>query len=355
MLKKLGIPLQSKKNQLEMKPKMKQYRCTEAPIQIHGLYKPYLPKRFWRLPEELFPLVNEGVASRARSPVGGRVRFRTDSPKVTVRTLLRTNDVDWAIPLTGTAGSEVYIGSGRNIRYAGIVAPRSYEERTASLTFEKERRLEDITIYLPRNVELEDVLIELEDDAVLEAPRPYTIERPIVFYGSSITEGGCATRPANAYTALLGRWLDADTINLGFSGSAKGEPAMAEYIAGLEMSALVLDYDHNAPTVEHLEQTHEPFFRIIREKQPALPILMLTKPDFDLHPEDAARRREVVRRTYEHARATGDQNVWFIDGETFFGREDREACTIEGCHPNDLGFMRMAQTICPVLKEMLRA
>ena len=122
------------------------------------------------------------------------------------------------------------------------------------------------------NEELEDVLIELEDDAKLETPTPYTLERPMVFYGSSITEGGCATRPANAYTALLSRWLDADYINLGFSGSAKGEMEIANYIAGLDMSVFILDYDHNAPTIEHLAETHEPFFKMIRS------ILLMVRP-----------------------------------------------------------------------------
>lgn len=115
-----------------------------------------------------------------------------------------------------------------DIRYAGIVVPKSYDEKSAFLTFEKNKVIENITIHLPRN-------IELEDDARLEAP--------------------------NAYTALLLRWLDADYINLGFSGSAKGELEIASYIAGLEMSVLIIDYDHNAPTVEYLEKLTRHFSR----------------------------------------------------------------------------------------------
>jgi lysophospholipase L1-like esterase len=206
---------------------------------------------------------------------------------------------------------------------------------------------------LPRNEELEDVIIELDDDARIDAPTPYTLEVPMVFYGSSITEGGCASRPANAYTALLSRWLDADYINLGFSGAAKGELELATYIAGLEMSVLVIDYDHNAPNVEHLEQTHELFFKEIRKIRPNLPILFLTKPDFDSNPGDSAKRREVIYKTYENARLSGDELVYFIDGETYFGKTNRESCTIEGCHPNDLGFMRMAETIYPVVKQII--
>jgi lysophospholipase L1-like esterase len=332
---------------------MKQYSCTEHPFQICGLVHQLLPGKFWRLPEAMLEQVSDGVAARAVHPTGGRIRFRTDSTTVTIRTLLRTNVVDWAIPLSGSAGADVYVGRGNAVRYAGIAVPKDYVSKTGSLTFTKDKVMEDIIIHLPRNEELEDVLIELEEDARVEAATPYGLERPMVFYGSSITEGGCASRAANAYTALLSKWLDADYINLGFSGSAKGEPELAAYIAGLEMSVFIYDYDHNAPDPEHLEKTHEPFFRTIRQAQPELPVLFLTKPDFDQDPATAVLRRSTIRRTYENARASGDRNVYFIDGETYFGRKDREACTVDGCHPNDLGFMRMAETIYPVLQNIL--
>ncbi|MDF2926179.1 MAG: hypothetical protein K0R57_5093 [Paenibacillaceae bacterium] len=332
---------------------MKQYHCTEQPIQIHGLLNSLLPRRFWRLPEEMLERVSEGVAKRAVHPVGGRIRFRTNSTKITVQTKLLTNVIDWAIPLSGSAGADVYVGRGSDIRYAGVAAPKNYDDRVGLLTFQKSDAMEDIIIDLPRNEELEDVLIELEDDAQLEAPTPYTQERPLVFYGSSITEGGCASRPGNAYTALLSRWLDADYINLGFSGSAKGEPEMSSYISSLDMSVFILDYDHNAPTVEHLADTHEPFFQAIRKAHPELPILLLSKPDFDSNRDNSEARRKVIYQTYENAKASGDNLVYFVDGETFFGNDNREACTIDGCHPNDLGFLRMAEAVYPVLKQII--
>lgn len=333
---------------------MKTYRCTEQPIHVYGVVEELLPGRFWRLPEALMGQVSQGVAERAIHPPGGRVRFRTDSARVTVEVRVKTNVVDWAIPLSGSAGADVYVGLGASTRYAGVAAPKNYEERSGVLVFEKQPVMEDITIHLMRNEELEDVIIQVEDGAVIEAPTPYASRHLLVFYGSSITEGGCASRPSNAYTALLSRWLDADYINLGFSAAAKGEPEMARYIASLErMSVFVMDYDHNAPTVEHLADTHEPFFQSIRQARPELPVLMLTRPDFDWEPESNSKRRDIVRRTYENAVAAGDKHVYMIDGETFFGSANRESCTIDGCHPSDVGFMRMAEIIYPVLKEIM--
>ena len=143
------------------------------------------------------------------------------------------------------------------------------------------------------------------------------IDRPLVFYGSSITQGGCASRPGNNYMNHACRWLDADFINLGFSGSAKGELCVADYIASLELSAFVMDYDHNAKSVKQLKETHEKFFKTIRAAQPNLPIIVVSGPR-DGSYEPYRQRRDIIKRTYDHAVAAGDKNVYFVltNGQT---------------------------------------
>ena len=132
---------------------------------------------------------------------------------------------------------------------------------------------------------------------------------------------------------------------------------MANAIGKLKLSAFVLDYDHNAPTVEHLRATHEPFFKAVREAQPDLPVIMLSRCDYPNYDREkiasANERREIIRRTYLNAIDSGDKKVWFIDGECLFGRDDRDACTVDNCHPNDIGFYRMYQNILPTLKTAL--
>ena len=113
-----------------------------------------------------------------------------------------------------------------------------------------------------------------------------------------------------------------------------------------------MDYDHNAPTVQHLKQTHEPFYQRIRVQNPDIPILLLTRPNF-AHTEDAKDRRIVIEQTYKNAVRSGDKNIYYIDGETFFAGEDGQLCTVDMTHPNDLGMYRMAKTILPVMKKML--
>ncbi|MDD2648921.1 MAG: SGNH/GDSL hydrolase family protein [Eubacteriales bacterium] len=335
---------------------MKNYSCTEAPIKLYGLCKETLPEHFYRLPVALMDKLGGWIKDRALLPMGGRVRFRTDSEKIVIKTTLKTNKIDWAVPLSCSANSTVLIGETKNMRLAGLAGSHDYSTLYSEGTIKKKAGvMEDVTIYLERNEILEKMEIEIDDGARIEEPTPYQIEKPIVFYGSSITEGGCATRTANAYTALVSSWLDADFYNMGFSGAAKGEIEVAEYIASLDMSAFVYDYDHNAPSAEHLMNTHEPFFKYIRAAKPELPILMLSRPGMDDFPDDTNARESIIRRTYENALAAGDKNVAFIQGRELFGAGERINCTIEGCHPNDLGFMRMAKRIYPELKKLMKA
>ena len=219
----------------------------------------------------------------------------------------------------------------------------------------------DYTINFPLYDGVKELYIALKKDAHVSAPAPYTVEKPVVYYGSSITHGGCASRPGNTYEAFISRNLDADYINLGFSGSAKGEFAMAEYIATLDMSVFVMDYDHNTPSEQNLLETHEPFFKAIRAAHPTLPVIFVTAPNTRLsgNVNYAGRgrlytRRNIIRRTYENALIAGDTNVYFIDGFDLFAGEDWDACTVDGTHPNDLGFFRMSQVIGKMVKKALK-
>jgi hypothetical protein len=127
---------------------------------------------------------------------------------------------------------------------------------------------------------------------------------------------------------------------------------MMDYIDSIDMSVFVYDYDYNAPTVEHLLKTHERGFKKIREAHPTLPIIMLSRPTPTLEPEGYLERYEIIKQTYENARASGDKNVYLICGTELF-----KACggdgTVDGVHPTDFGFHSMADAMIPVLEEIL--
>jgi len=224
---------------------------------------------------------------------------------------------------------------------------------TIEKTFVKGAGMEDVIIFLSSQVHVKSCEIVMEEDAKVEAPTPYRYSKPVVYYGSSITAGGAASRAGNTYVSLLSRWLDTDYMNFGFPGNARGEIPVAEYIKDIDMSVFVYDYDHNAATPEELRKTHKPFFDVIRQSNPDLPIIMMTRPCGDDDPEDRELRRQVVLDTYHAALAAGDKNVYFVDGKELLGDEDRHAYSIDLIHPTDLGFMRMAKGVLPILRQAL--
>ena len=234
---------------------MKTYNFKDAPIKIYGA-RLNENNRLVRMDEKVAKAVNEFTGVRVFSGAGVRIRFKTDSKMLKIKVWFASNGVDWAIPLSGSCGIDVFEDDER----IKVICPNGYGILELETTFEKSEKTSNITLMMPRNEPVIDLEISIDDGAEILAPDPYKYEKPIVFYGSSITEGGCASTVGKCYTSLVTRWLDSDYINLGFSGNAKGEQTMAEYIKNLDMSIFVMDYDHNAPNPEYLRETHEKMF-----------------------------------------------------------------------------------------------
>lgn len=320
----------------------------KSAAKVYGL----VPGKYCRVPDSVLALMSEGLKGLSIQTSGGRIRFNTNSEKLVVLLEVLDEPAMAHMPSSGSSGLDFFEGTGKDMKYIATRQPACGQKK-----LEAEVMLSSgdktVTIYLPLYNGVRSLQIGVENGASVTAPPPYTNEKPIVFYGSSITQGGCATRTSNCYCAMLARQFDSDFINLGFSGSAQGEQYMAEYIAGLEMSCFILDYDHNAPTAEHLRKTHLPFIKTILEKQPKLPIIMLSKPDTNFTENDLE-RREIVFESYMWM-ITNNYEATFVDGGLLFGTAGRDCCTVDGCHPNDLGFYRMAQAVIPALGKALGA
>lgn len=330
----------------------------QPPFAIYGVMKD--EKGYCRVPAEVARRTSEGVEMLNRHTAGGIIRFATDSPSITLKA---ENPINVSImshmTVAGVCGFEVFSGT----HFMGTFVPQMpiegftqkkilYTEKTPV----DEDGFRDITIYMPLYGGYRDIFIKVEEGCHIRPGKTFRNEKPVVFYGHSITQGGCASSPAKAYTNMVSRSMDLYHINLGFSGSGKGEPAMAEYIAGLDMAALVMDYDFNAPTPEYLEATHRPFFEIIRKKNPDLPVLFATtSPKFlgAMSGEAIKRRQKIVYTTYQAALAAGDKNVYYLNCEEIFGEEiDFSECTVEGSHPNDIGMLIMKKGFEQKLREM---
>ena len=329
---------------------IKFYNVEEAPFKIYGVRRE--GDLFRRLPEAVAASVSPGVLHLHSHTAGGRVRFVTDGTVIAIHAemegLGRMNHFAFA----GSAGFDLYTGS----RYVKTFVPPldmtdGYDSLLDFSSRFKAGEKRVFTIHFPLYSRVRRLFVGVKEGCVLEAAPEYRFATPVVYYGSSITQGGCASRPGNAYQNIISAELDCDHINLGFSGNAKGEPLMADYIAGLNMSAFVLDYDHNAPTPEHLAATHEPFFKRIRAAHPDLPILILTRPQYYLSAEEQE-RLAIARTTYENALAAGDKNVYFIAGPDLVASV-RNNALVDNTHPNDAGFVSMARAIGPVVAKML--
>ena len=336
---------------------MQFYSCFSAPFCVYGLdVVDNENHNYWRLADEDSARVSEGVRARSKAANGGRIRFRTDADSIHVRLKLHETHVDWGASICAGESVCVLVGSGLTSQYRGVVCAENYSqleiEKTIRLRCSDEgKQLRQVTIHLPFNDRVAGLEIGIGDGDTITPPTEYSSPEKLLFYGSSITDGYCASIPSNTYSAMLCRWLDCDYQNLGFDGMAKGETAMAEIIAKKDFSIFVMDYDHNAPNPAHLQETHCKLYRAIRAAHPEIPYIMVSRFDFDSAYEENIARRDVIFGTYRYARETGDRNVYYIDGASVFRGPDEDGCTVDGTHPNDHGFALFASALGAELKR----
>lgn len=336
------------------KENVKVFRAGEKNFDVYGLMLPdETDAKFHRLPESVAKSVNAGVHWLYADTAGGRLRFATDSDYIGIYAVAPRVGRMSHFALSGSAGFDLYrTENGVQTYQFTVMPPFDIKDNTGfsgEISY-SEKTFHEYTLNFPLYSRISELYIILDENANVYKPAEYKIKTPLVYYGSSITQGGCASRPGNTYQAILSRRFDCDYINLGFSGNARGELEIAEYIASLDMTAFVYDYDHNAPDWEHLKDTHERMFKIIRKAKPMIPIICMSSPT---PLPDGEQRRNVIRTTVENARKNGDENAFFVNGcdcSKVLGAGD--CVSVDGCHPNDLGFFCMAQLLEEVFRKI---
>lgn len=327
------------------------YDVLKKPFSIHGLF--YKDGMFRRIPEEVAKTVSKDVFALHTHTAGGRVRFKTNSPYVAINAEMGHIHRMTRFAMTGSSGFDMYIKDKNGQRYyKTFILPVDIVDGYSSVHEFNTNETREITINFPLYSEVTKLHIGVAKDAFVEAPDEYSIKTPVVFYGSSITQGCCASRPGSSYESIISRMVDCDYINLGFSGSALAEDEIAEYIKKLDMSVFVYDYDHNSPSAEYLAETHEKMFKTIRSANPDLPIVMVTRPKVYLD-ESEQKRFEIVKQTYENAKRAGDKNVYFISGQKIMEPTNNEG-TVDDIHPNDYGYAMMAKVIGEEIEKILK-
>jgi hypothetical protein len=324
------------------------YNVLETPFEINGVF--YENGKFRRMPEKVAKSVSEGVYALHTNTAGGRVRFKTDSSYIAINTKMGIVGKMSHFALTGSAGFDLYVTvEGKERYFKSFIPPFDIDNGYESVIDFETSENREITINFPLYSDICELYIGVSEKATIDSPSTYKYQIPIVYYGSSITQGGCASRPGNSYQAIISREFRCDYINLGFSGNAKAEKEIIEYIKELKMSVFVYDYDHNAPNQEHLRKTHELMYKEVRNSNPNLPIILMSRPKLFLNEEEKV-RFEIIKTTYLNAKNNGDHNVYFIPGYELMKIASNEG-TVDDCHPNDLGFYSMGNIISNFLKD----
>lgn len=323
--------------------------ATHEPIKIYGFDHPYV-----RIPEEVGKNTSPEVERLGRMSTGCVIRFKTDSDYIVVHADVGYSDpIGLMSPLASHAFDIYFYEDGKYIFKGSFVPSQGEGKDYVESRLRFDGKMHDIVIACPIKSYLTDISIALRCGCEILPPSPYKYEKPVVFYGSSIVHGIGAGRPGMVYPLIISRMLDTSIRNLGFSGAARAEDAILDYICGLDMSVFVYDYDHNAPTPEYLEKTHFAGYKRFRKAQPTTPIVMATRPDYHADPERCEKFRQIIEANYKKAIDEGDTLVSFVDGRYMYDADWRNELTSDNCHPNDAGYIAMAKAIGEKVRQYI--
>lgn len=324
------------------------HQITKAPFELTGFPWFGKEKLFRRLPVSPEEKIPEGVDFLANCTAGGKIRFSTNSKRILIRG--KRGDFDFTDTMTYAArgGFDIYEGEpGREHFLSVMRANPANSEFVCNLADFPDSSWRTFTVYFPLYKGIITVEIGLEKDAQTEAPPPLQ-NPPIAVYGTSITQGGCASRPGMCYTNILSRRLHRHILNFGFSGSGRGEPEVARILASLpDVSLYLLDFEPNVG--DRYAELLPPFIREIRKRKPSAPILVLTRYRFTKFPIP----ENQVENNRKAVEGMHDPRLFFMNGTEILGPDGSE-CLIDGIHATDMAFYRMADALQPELEKILK-
>jgi hypothetical protein len=307
-----------------------------------------------RLPAKAKGVVRPAVWNLAKDSAGLSVGFQAATPAVVVRyTLLKESLAMPHMPATGVSGVDLYGKDGKN-RWRWVGGTRPAEQRVVQpLAKGMDVVVRDYRLYLPLYNGVKTLEIGMPKGVELQPVAPRK-EGAVVYYGTSIAQGGCVSRPGMAFTSILSRWMDRPFINLAFSGNGKMEENVGQFMAELEPAAWVIDCVPNM-TLDQVKERTVPMVKQLRKARPGVPVVLVEDRFNDTQwtsrksEADWTERRKALRAGYDALVADGEKGLFYVKGDKLIG-EDGEG-TVDGSHPNDLGSMRYADQLLPVLKD----
>ncbi|HBN77946.1 MAG TPA: hypothetical protein DD473_19475 [Planctomycetaceae bacterium] len=324
---------------------------------VEGRILPDQERKRWfdRLPGSADGSVTGAVWNLSRHSAGMMVRFKTDATAIHVHyKLLSSNLAMPHMPATGVSGIDLYARDANGQwRWVQVARPTSQEIKT-QLISGLTPGLREYAAYLPLYNGVEFLSIGVPAGSKFESLEPRS--KPIVFYGTSITHGACASRPGMVHTAILGRRFDMPVVNLGFSGNGKMDAEVGDYITQVDAAVYVIDCLPNM-NAQMVEERCVPLVKQIRAKKPDTPIVLVedrrNTNSWILPARDAhhTANHAALKEAFETLQSESVSNLYYISGDSLYGT-DSDGAT-DGSHANDLGFFRQADVFEPVLREAM--
>lgn len=338
---------------------LKFHDVSEFPL--YGKISEYTETRYERLPIRLKQEIREPLWDLGKNTAGLFLRFATNSSSIGLRWTVLNNMRMHHMTDVGIRGFDLYCFKDGEWVFVNSARPSMNSfENEAIIISNMAEEMRDFMLYFPLYDGVTELQIGIDATAYLVQPEHdlFTDRKPIIYYGTSITQGGCASRPGMVHTSILSRWLNTEFINLGFSGNAQLDFEIAEIIGEKDASLIILNFLPNS-TVAQIEERAEKFYDIIRKNSPYTTILFVENivfpyTRFDLKTYKAVQEKNLaLSKVFENLIARGEQNIGIIPASPEMIGADGEA-TVNGVHFTDLGFMRYAEFLYPIIKQHLR-
>lgn len=331
-----------------------------AKFPLYGKISDKTNNRYERLPANLEGVSRKDVWKLGLNSSGLYIRFRSNSTSIHLRWESTFNHDQNHMTDLGTRGLDLYALVDGEWRAVAPGRPTTKAKNTWAVIRNMTPEEREYMLYLSLYDGVKSLEIGVDEGSYIEQPvvNSPSQEKPIVMYGSSILQGGCASRPGMAYTNIIGRRFDREVFNLGFSGNARLDLEIAELMASVkEPGAFVIDCFPNS-TEERIKEAGEEFFYILRKAHPDVPIIFVEDPlfpriafDVKLRDEVLGRNRE-VKALFNRLKKAGEKRIYYVEAEGMLG-DDGDA-SVDGSHFTDLGNYRYVEHIMPILRKALR-
>jgi hypothetical protein len=306
-----------------------------------------------RLPFSYKDKVRKPVWDLSKSSAGLSIRFLSNSSTISAKWEVLNDFTMNHMPDTGIKGIDLYFKNENQWQYIATGRPEGFHNQY-TLVENMNNDLREYKIFLPLYDGVINIEIGIDSTSIIEKSKE-NLMKPIIFYGTSITQGGCATRPGMAHTNIISRNLDIDVVNFGFSGNGRMEQPIAELISESEPLFYVIECMPNMLSAEHVSKSTIPLVNTIKKKNPDTPILFVDYfSTFSMLDNHVTRDRDLMNKTlkteFDKMVDDGYENIFYIKSENALGTDNEG--TVDGVHFTDLGFIRYADFLIKKFKEL---